>query len=65
LRISIIGIEDERFNRQLRLIANLFFEESEIIMAEQSDADVQIKTGPKIMDMCHITYTDKRISLET
>ncbi|MDQ1147198.1 oxygen-independent coproporphyrinogen-3 oxidase [Bacillus sp. SORGH_AS 510] len=42
LRISIIGLEDERFNRPLQLIANLFFEESEIIKAMNEEADITI-----------------------
>ncbi|WP_312472406.1 coproporphyrinogen III oxidase [Neobacillus sp.] len=43
MRISIIGLEDERFNRPLRLIANLFFEESQILTANAEEADLQIK----------------------
>jgi oxygen-independent coproporphyrinogen-3 oxidase len=43
LRISILGLEDERFIRPLQLIANLFFEESQIVMAVDGTADLQIK----------------------
>lgn len=43
MRISIIGLEDERFNRPLRLIANLFFEESQILTSSSDAADLQIK----------------------
>ncbi|MBT2653774.1 coproporphyrinogen III oxidase [Bacillus sp. ISL-18] len=51
MRISIIGIEDERFNRQLQLIANLFFEESEVFMGIQSDEDVHIKFSLQVQDL--------------
>lgn len=34
MKIHIQGIEDERFQRPLLLIANLFFEESEVILAD-------------------------------
>ncbi|WML32150.1 coproporphyrinogen III oxidase [Neobacillus sp. OS1-32] len=43
MRISILGLEDERFIRPLQLIANLFFEESQIVMAVDGTADLQIK----------------------
>ncbi|MEH7116366.1 coproporphyrinogen III oxidase [Neobacillus vireti] len=51
MRISIIGIDDDRFNRQLQLIANLFFEETEILMGTQSKADVQIKFTLQVQEM--------------
>ena len=51
MRISIIGIDDDRFNRQLQLIANLFFEETEILMGTQSEADVQIKFTLHVQEM--------------
>ncbi|WHY87659.1 coproporphyrinogen III oxidase [Neobacillus novalis] len=43
MRISIIGLEDERFNRPLQLIANLFFEESKIITGNAEEADIRIE----------------------
>lgn len=42
MRISIIGLEDDRFNRQLQLIANLFFEETEIVKSFDDTADLVI-----------------------
>lgn len=52
MKISIIGLEDERFDRSLRLIANLFFEESYIDKNLQTDADATInftlQTEPRI-----------------
>lgn len=42
MRISIIGLEDERFDRQLQLIANLFFEESQILAEPAAEADITI-----------------------
>lgn len=50
MRISIIGLEDERFNRQLQNIANLFFEETDILMADDTSADVQIKFDLQIQE---------------
>jgi oxygen-independent coproporphyrinogen III oxidase len=41
MRILIKGLEDERFNRSLQLIANLFFEESQIFKISE-EADIQI-----------------------
>jgi oxygen-independent coproporphyrinogen III oxidase len=42
VRISILGLEDERFNRMLQLIGNLFFEETEIIKVKDDAADIMI-----------------------
>lgn len=43
MKLMIQGIEDDRFHRPLRLIANLFFEESHIVMEnEAEDVDVHI-----------------------
>ncbi len=50
LRISIIGLEDERFNRPLQLIANLFFEESQIFMLVGEEADIQINFNLQVQD---------------
>jgi oxygen-independent coproporphyrinogen III oxidase len=54
LQISIIGIEDERFNRQMQLIANLFFEESEILMGIHNDADVRITFSLQVQDIVSV-----------
>ncbi|MBT2678065.1 coproporphyrinogen III oxidase [Bacillus sp. ISL-35] len=46
MRIHIKGIDDERFQRPLGLIANLFFEESEVILGEagtESDATIEFE----------------------
>ncbi|KAB7704940.1 coproporphyrinogen III oxidase [Bacillus aerolatus] len=40
--IYIKGLEDERFVRPLQLIANLFFEETEITMDESQDSELVI-----------------------
>jgi oxygen-independent coproporphyrinogen III oxidase len=42
MRISIIGLDDERFNRMLQLIGNLFFEETEILKVKDEAADLII-----------------------
>lgn len=42
LRILISGIEDDRFHRPLQLIANLFYEETELIYSSENDTDIQI-----------------------
>jgi oxygen-independent coproporphyrinogen III oxidase len=43
VNVLIKGIEDERFERPLRLIANLFFEESVIHFGSCDDMDLQVK----------------------
>ncbi len=43
MHISITGLSDERFERPLRLIANLFFEETEIQLNRIEEADFSIK----------------------
>jgi oxygen-independent coproporphyrinogen-3 oxidase len=58
LRISIIGLEDERFKRPLELIANLFFEESQIFIEAAPEADVQIKFHLQVEE------TEVRVSAE-
>ncbi|MFN2746903.1 MULTISPECIES: coproporphyrinogen III oxidase [Bacillus] len=42
MRIYIEGLQDERFQRPLEHIANLFFEESEVVFAEEETADLAI-----------------------
>ncbi|WP_045519888.1 coproporphyrinogen III oxidase [Neobacillus niacini] len=42
MRISVLGLEDERFDRTLQLIGNLFFEETEIIIVKDEDVDLII-----------------------
>ncbi|GLB58785.1 coproporphyrinogen III oxidase [Cytobacillus sp. NCCP-133] len=42
MNISILGIQDERFHRPLRLIGNLFFEECEVVLGESAEADITI-----------------------
>lgn len=42
MRISIIGLDDDRFNRPLQLIANLFFEETEIVKSLDDTANLVI-----------------------
>ncbi|WP_066316735.1 coproporphyrinogen III oxidase [Bacillus sp. FJAT-29814] len=55
MKISIIGLEDERFNRPLQLIANLFFEESQILSADATDADLLIKFDLKVDEKISVT----------
>lgn len=43
VRISITGLSDERFERPLQLIANLFFEETEVLLNRIEEADFSIK----------------------
>lgn len=42
MRISILGLEDARFDRSLQLIANLFFEESEIVKSNDDKSKIVI-----------------------
>jgi len=55
LRISIIGLEDERFDRQLQLIANLFFEESQILKSPGDKAEVTIKFQLQVSETVFVT----------
>ncbi|MBO0961321.1 coproporphyrinogen III oxidase [Neobacillus sp. MM2021_6] len=61
MRISILGLEDERFSRPLQLIANLFFEETKIIMANAEEADVQIIFNLQVLKQISVSaeLTDK------
>ncbi|PLR81180.1 coproporphyrinogen III oxidase [Bacillus canaveralius] len=43
MQIYIKGIEDERFTRPLQLIANLFYEETEVLLEEGGNADLAIE----------------------
>jgi oxygen-independent coproporphyrinogen III oxidase len=42
LRILISGIDDDRFHRPLQLIANLFYEETELFYHSEDDTDLKI-----------------------
>ncbi|WP_042356558.1 coproporphyrinogen III oxidase [Bacillus rubiinfantis] len=55
MRISILGIEDDRFHRPLQLIANLFFEESQVVMANDATADVEIMFSVLISEKVAVT----------
>lgn len=51
LRVLITGIEDERFYRPLQLIANLFFEESELVYDKEKESDIKINIELIIEDV--------------
>ncbi len=55
MRISIIGLEDERFQRPLQLIANLFFEESQIMYSHTDVADLQIAIQLRVGENVSVT----------
>jgi oxygen-independent coproporphyrinogen III oxidase len=55
LKISIIGLEDERFDRSLQLIANLFFEESKIYKINNLEADLTINFTLDVDEYIHVT----------
>lgn len=40
MHISVVGLKDERFLQPLQLIANLFFEESTLVLQEDENADL-------------------------
>jgi oxygen-independent coproporphyrinogen III oxidase len=42
LRMSILGLNDERFYRPLQNLANLFFEESEVVMTEDNASSLTV-----------------------
>ena len=54
LRISIIGLEDERFLRPLQLIANLFFEECYCFLSELQSSDVKVTFTIKTDDFIRV-----------
>lgn len=56
MRISIIGLDDDRFNRPLQLIANLFFEETEIVKSLDDTANLVITFDLQV---------DKSINVQT
>ncbi|CAG9622553.1 coproporphyrinogen III oxidase [Sutcliffiella rhizosphaerae] len=42
MKISILGINDDRYKRPLTLIADLFFEETELVLGEDASSDLEI-----------------------
>lgn len=50
LQIEIKGLHDERFERPLRNIANLFYEETEIVFGEANDADFEVTLQYEVTD---------------
>lgn len=79
MHIYIKGLEDERFERPLQLIANLFFEETEISFTNEENAEAtiefQLKTDMETVDVSAVllrsdnqTYTasyQKNLDAET
>jgi oxygen-independent coproporphyrinogen III oxidase len=55
LKISILGLDDERFNRMLQLIGNLFFEESEIVKVPDEASDLIINFALVENDMINVS----------
>lgn len=55
LQIEIKGLHDERFERPLRNIANLFYEETEIVFGEASDADFEVTLQYEVTDKIIVT----------
>ncbi|WP_409304528.1 coproporphyrinogen III oxidase [Peribacillus sp. SCS-155] len=40
MKLAILGLDDERFHRPLQNIANLFFEDSDLVMAQDASAEL-------------------------
>lgn len=55
MQIEIKGLHDERFERPLRNIANLFYEETEIVFGEASDADFEVTLQYEVTDKIIVT----------
>jgi oxygen-independent coproporphyrinogen III oxidase len=55
VRISILGLDDERFNRMLQLIGNLFFEETQILKVKDETADLIINFSLVENDFIHVS----------
>lgn len=62
MNISILGVQDERFHRPLRLIGNLFFEECEVMLGENDAADLtinlQLEHGKHIKAIAELSDKD-------
>jgi oxygen-independent coproporphyrinogen III oxidase len=61
LKISILGLDDERFNRMLQLIGNLFFEETVILKVKDEAADLIINFSLVENDIINVSadYKDQ------
>lgn len=62
MKIYIKGIEDDRFLRPLSLIANLFFEESDVILGEaatDADATIEFSINPGEMAAVKASLTTR------
>jgi oxygen-independent coproporphyrinogen III oxidase len=55
LKISILGLDDERFNRMLQLIGNLFFEETEIVKVQDEASDLIINFSLVENDLINVS----------
>jgi oxygen-independent coproporphyrinogen-3 oxidase len=64
LNITILGLADERFLRPLTLIANLFFEESQILFTNSSHSELTIRftlnTDKKIQVKAELTDSKRK-----
>jgi oxygen-independent coproporphyrinogen-3 oxidase len=55
LQINIHGLTEEKFHRPLTNIANLFFEETKVFMANHSDqAELTVNFVLKVTDWVHV-----------
>lgn len=61
MKISILGLDDERFNRMLQLIGNLFFEETVILKVKDEAADLIINFSLVENDIINVSadYKDQ------
>ncbi|MGJ7919403.1 coproporphyrinogen III oxidase [Neobacillus sp. LXY-4] len=62
MKIYILGVEDERLHRPIQLIANLFFEDAELLFRPSNDEDVTINFQLNIDHQkvsVHTQLTDK------
>ncbi|WNS76749.1 coproporphyrinogen III oxidase [Bacillus sp. DTU_2020_1000418_1_SI_GHA_SEK_038] len=50
MQILVTGLQDERFQRPLQLIANLFFEECQVSMNSHSDMDLKIAINLQVKE---------------
>lgn len=55
MKISILGLDDERFNRMLQLIGNLFFEETEIVKVQDEASDLIINFALVENDLINVS----------
>ncbi|PLS17558.1 coproporphyrinogen III oxidase [Bacillus sp. M6-12] len=64
MRIAINGLDDERFGRPLQNIANLFFEESEVLLKGLPEAGINVDFKLRLSNSIFVSATLQTVKLE-